>query len=64
MNSKLNLSADAYALTFFWLKNQGFLYLDKQHSHNHRLHDKSYWVTEGQDAIDSVNLFREKIISL
>lgn len=64
INSKLNLSADAYGLTYFWLKNNGKLYLDKKHSHKHRLHDKSYWVTEGNDAVDSVKTFRELMVNL
>ena len=46
------------------LKNNGKLYLDKKHSHKHRLHDKSYWVTEGKDAVDSVNTFRQLMVNL
>ena len=64
LDSNLNLSACSYALTYFWLKNGGSLWLDKKHSHSHRLHDKSYWVMSGNKAVESVNFFRNELISL
>ncbi len=63
--SYLNIySHDSYALVYFWLKANGILYFDKNHSHTHRIHDNSYWQTKGNIMFDSVYALRKLILAI
>jgi hypothetical protein len=63
--SYLNIySHDSYALVYFWLKANGVLYFDKNHSHTHRIHENSYWQTKGSIMVDSVYALRKLILAI
>jgi len=63
--SYLNIySHCSYALVYFWLKANGVLYFDRKHSHNHRIHDKSYWRTGGDQMYNSVYSLRKLILTI
>jgi len=63
--SYLNIySHCSYALVYFWLKANGVLYFERKHSHNHRIHDKSYWRTGGEQMFNSVYSLRKLILTI
>lgn len=58
------LEADAYAQSFFWLKNNLNLEINVNHSHYHRLRNDSYWNTAGEKSIQSVEFYKQSILDL
>ena len=58
------LEADAYAQSFFWLKNNLNLEINVNHNHYHRLRIDSYWNTGGEKSIKSVDFYKKSILDL
>lgn len=58
------LEADAYAQSFFWLKNNLNLEINVNHNHYHRLRNDSYWNTAGEKSIQSVEFYKKSILDL
>ncbi len=58
------LEADAYAQSYFWLKNNLNLEVNVVHSHFHRLRKDSYWNSEGENSIRSVEFYKQSILDL
>lgn len=58
------LSSDAVAISYYWLKNGGKIYLDKEHYHFHRKRWDSVSFTEGDNSKISADLFFDKILEL
>jgi len=58
------LEADAYAQSFFWLKNNFNLEINVNHNHYHRLRNDSYWNTAGEKSIQSVEFYKQSILDL
>jgi len=55
---EINISAaDAIALNYYWLKNGGKVELLEGFKHLHRLREDSYYVSEGSQSTESINLF-------
>ena len=58
--NNINISAaDAIALNYYWIKNGGSIELLKNFKHLHRLRDDSYYVSEGAQSTESINLYVE-----
>lgn len=58
------LSSDAVAISYYWLKNGGKIFLDEDHYHFHRKRWDSVSFTEGKNSKISAELFFNKIIDL
>lgn len=61
-NSKI--AADAMALSYCWIKNNGEIILLKGFKHFHRLREDSYYVVQGADSTNSVNYYVENFKKL
>jgi len=63
--NNINISAaDAIALNYYWIKNGGSIELLKNFKHLHRLRDDSYYVSEGAQSTESINLYVENFKKL
>jgi|TARA_Y100000389_G_scaffold73483_1_gene70113 glycosyltransferase involved in cell wall biosynthesis len=61
LGTKLNITSDAMAQTYFWLKNGGELYVTKSLRHYHGLRDDSIWTLNSKLAQESVDNFKKLI---
>jgi len=57
-------AACSIALIYYWLNSGNSISISKFLSHYHRLRDDSYFVSEGEIAIKSINYFKEQIKNL
>ena len=55
---EINISAAcSIALNYYWLKNGGKVELLEGFKHLHRIREDSYYVSEGSQSTESINLF-------
>lgn len=60
---EINISAaDAIASNYYWLKNGGKVELLEGFKHLHRLREDSYYVSEGSQSTESINLFEDMFL--
>lgn len=58
------IAADAMALSYYWIKNDGEIVLLKGFKHLHRLRQDSYYVIQGAESTNSVNYYVENFKKL
>lgn len=58
------IAADAMALSYYWIKNDGEIVLLKGLKHLHRLRQDSYYVVQGAESTNSVNYYVENFKKL
>ncbi len=58
------IAADAMALSYYWIKNDGDIVLLNGLKHYHRLREDSYYVVQGAESTNSVNLYVENFKKL
>lgn len=64
LSTNLNITSDAMAQTYFWLKNGGELYITKSLRHYHGLRDDSIWTLNSKSAQESVDNFKKLITQI
>ncbi len=63
-DSKNISAACSIALVYFWLKSGNSICISDFLSHYHRVRDDSYYVSQGDTAINSIDTFKERIKNL
>lgn len=62
--NNINISAAcSIALNYYWIKNGGSIELLENFKHLHRMRDDSYYVSEGAQSTESINLFVEMFLN-